>query len=124
MQEYEEENSELLIKRLELQQEELEKSHAENLQKSLRELQLKHDSEIDECHNDIKQLENKNQTLCNDIETLQQDLVGMRTSMRQLLGTFREFAETCSGFEEGQADFLLDSLIPNNIGDFLRDEGD
>ena len=110
-----------MTKRLELQREELEKSHAENLQKSLIDLQARHNSEIEDCQGDIKQLEVKNETLSGNIETLHRDLDSMKTSMQKFLRMFREFAETCSGFQEGQADFLLDSLIPNNIEDFLRE---
>ena len=108
-----------MLDELEKQRNELDKWHEENTTRKLNELEEEHNCAIDECHNQIKDTESKNEQLSNKIAQLNDDLSEMKHSMKIVMESFREFVESCPGFEEGQADFLLDNMIPEKIENFL-----
>lgn len=108
-----------MLDELEKQRNQLDKLHEENTIRKLNELEEKHKRASEECHNQICDTESKNEQLSNEIAQLNDDLSGMKHSMKIVMESFREFVESCPGFEEGQADFLLDSIIPDQIENFL-----
>lgn len=114
-----EECTKKLLDELEKQRNQLDKLHEENTTRKLNELEEEHKRTIEECQSQIRETEIKNEQLSNEITQLNDDLSGMKHSMKIVMESFREFVESCPGFEEGQADFLLDNIIPDQIENFL-----
>ena len=106
---------------LEKQRKELDLQHAKNTETRMNELETSHQRTISDCKKEILGKKKENEGLSEEIEKLKGDLGEMKHSMRLVMETFRDFIEQCTGFGEGQADFVLDNLIPPKIEDFLRD---
>jgi len=115
-----EDNAVKLLDELEKQRLELDEYHVKETKRQMDALETLHQGELADCEKDIQEKKKENEELSEEIVKLKGDLGEMKHSMRLIMETFRDFIESCEGFGEGQADFVLDHLIPQKIEEFLR----
>jgi len=92
--------------------EDLRKESEKELEKELHNVELHHQSEVNDLNKVIEAKEMKNEELRNDITDLKEKVNYKIKCVEKVLQSFRIFIETTSGFYEGQAEFILKDLIP------------